>query len=36
MEMAGQPVGDPRLPLVPATEAERQVIRRALEDAGVL
>jgi 4-hydroxy-tetrahydrodipicolinate synthase len=36
MEMAGQPVGDPRLPLVPATEPEREVIRRALEDAGVL
>jgi 4-hydroxy-tetrahydrodipicolinate synthase len=36
MAMAGQPVGDPRLPLVPASDAERETIRRALEDAGVL
>jgi 4-hydroxy-tetrahydrodipicolinate synthase len=36
MEMIGQPVGDPRLPLVPANEAERATIRGALEDAGVL
>jgi 4-hydroxy-tetrahydrodipicolinate synthase len=36
MEMAGQPVGEPRLPLVPASDAERETIRRALEDAGVL
>jgi len=36
MAMAGQPVGDPRLPLVPATEAEQATIRRALEDSGVL
>ena len=36
MEMAGQPVGNPRLPLVPASDAERETIRRALEDAGVL
>jgi 4-hydroxy-tetrahydrodipicolinate synthase len=36
MEMLGQPVGDPRLPLVPATEGERATIRRAMEDAGVL
>jgi len=36
MEMAGQPVGDPRLPLVPATADERTAIRRGLEDAGVL
>jgi len=36
MEMIAQPVGDPRLPLVPANEAERATIRRALEDAGVL
>jgi 4-hydroxy-tetrahydrodipicolinate synthase len=36
MEMAGQPVGDPRLPLVPASDAERETVRRALEDAGVL
>ncbi len=36
MEMAGQPVGDPRLPLVPASDAERETVRRAMEDAGVL
>jgi 4-hydroxy-tetrahydrodipicolinate synthase len=36
MEMVGQPVGDPRLPLVPADESERAAVRRALEDSGVL
>ncbi len=36
MEMADQPVGAPRLPLVPATDTERATIRRALEDSGVL
>jgi len=36
MEMLGQPVGPPRLPLVPATDEERSRIRKALEDAGVL
>ena len=36
MEMIGQPVGQPRLPLVPATADERSTIRRALEDASVL
>lgn len=36
LEMVGQPVGPPRLPLVPATEDERARIRRALVDAGVL
>lgn len=36
MEMIGQPVGPPRLPLVPATDDERSRIREALEDAGVL
>jgi len=36
LEMAGQPVGPPRLPLVPATDDERAAIRRAMEDAGVL
>jgi 4-hydroxy-tetrahydrodipicolinate synthase len=36
LEMIGQPVGPPRLPLVPATEDERAVIRKALVDAGVL
>jgi 4-hydroxy-tetrahydrodipicolinate synthase len=36
LEMAGQPVGPPRLPLVPATEDERVRIRQAMTDAGVL
>ncbi len=36
MDMVGQPVGNPRLPLVPATDGERATIRRAMEDAGVL
>jgi 4-hydroxy-tetrahydrodipicolinate synthase len=36
MAMVGQPVGDPRLPLVPATDQERERIRRAMEDAGAL
>jgi 4-hydroxy-tetrahydrodipicolinate synthase len=34
--MVGLPGGDPRLPLVPATPDERERIRRALEDAGLL
>lgn len=36
MEMVGQPVGPPRLPLVPATDEERARIRQALVDSGVL
>jgi 4-hydroxy-tetrahydrodipicolinate synthase len=36
MDMIGQPVGPPRLPLVPATDGERATIRRAMEEAGVL
>jgi len=36
LEMLGQPVGSPRLPLIPATEDERAVVRRAMEAAGVL
>ena len=36
LEMVGQPAGPPRLPLVPANEGERAVIRRALEETGVL
>lgn len=36
LEMLGRPVGSPRLPLVPATAEERDRIRRALEDAGLL
>jgi 4-hydroxy-tetrahydrodipicolinate synthase len=36
LDMLGRPVGSPRLPLVPATAEERDRIRRALEDAGLL
>ena len=36
LEMAGRPVGPPRLPLVPASPEERGVIERALRDAGVI
>jgi 4-hydroxy-tetrahydrodipicolinate synthase len=36
LELAGQPVGPPRLPLVPATDDERVRIRQAMTDAGVL
>jgi len=36
MQMVGQPVGPPRLPLVPATDDERARIRQALVDSGVL
>jgi 4-hydroxy-tetrahydrodipicolinate synthase len=36
LQIAGRPVGEPRLPLVPATEPERALIRRSMEDAGVL
>ena len=36
LEMAGHPVGPPRLPLVPATDDERARIRQAMVDAGVL
>jgi 4-hydroxy-tetrahydrodipicolinate synthase len=36
LEIAGRPVGPPRLPLVPATEEERAVLRKAMEDAGIL
>ena len=34
--MVGHPVGPPRLPLVPATAEERERIRKALVDAGLL
>jgi 4-hydroxy-tetrahydrodipicolinate synthase len=34
--LLGQPVGEPRLPLVPATDDEVAVIKKAMEDAGVL
>jgi 4-hydroxy-tetrahydrodipicolinate synthase len=36
LEMIGRPCGEPRLPLVPATAEERQRVRKALEDAGLL
>jgi 4-hydroxy-tetrahydrodipicolinate synthase len=36
LDMVGQPVGDPRLPLVPVTDAERARVRQALEDVGIL
>jgi 4-hydroxy-tetrahydrodipicolinate synthase len=36
LELVGRPAGPPRLPLVPATADERDRIRRALEDAGLL
>src|SRR5207245_6574331 len=36
LELVGRPAGPPRLPLVPATPDERERVRRALEDAGLL
>ncbi|MEA2613861.1 MAG: 4-hydroxy-tetrahydrodipicolinate synthase [Chloroflexota bacterium] len=36
LEMLGLPAGVPRLPLVPATAEERDRVRKALEDAGLL
>jgi len=36
LEMVGRPAGPPRLPLVPATSEERDRVRKALEDAGLL
>ena len=36
LEMLGHRVGPPRLPLVPATSEERERIRKALGDAGLL
>jgi 4-hydroxy-tetrahydrodipicolinate synthase len=36
LEIAGRPAGPPRLPLVPASPEERQVIERAMRDVGVL
>ena len=36
LEMVGRSAGEPRLPLVPATQEERDRIRKALEDAGLL
>lgn len=36
LDLIGQPVGPPRLPLLPATEEEIGTIRKALEDVGAL
>jgi 4-hydroxy-tetrahydrodipicolinate synthase len=36
LRMLGLPGGEPRLPLVPATTDERERVRAALEDAGLL
>ena len=36
LELVGRPAGPPRLPLLPATPEERETLRRALEDAGLL
>jgi 4-hydroxy-tetrahydrodipicolinate synthase len=36
LAMTGRPVGDPRLPLVPATSEEQARVRKALVDAGLL
>ena len=36
MSLVGQPVGPPRLPLVPATEDEIGRVKKAMEDAGVI
>jgi len=36
LQMVGRPCGEPRLPLVPATSDERDRVRKALEDAGLL
>jgi 4-hydroxy-tetrahydrodipicolinate synthase len=36
LRMLGLPGGEPRLPLVPATPEERERVRMALEDAGLL
>lgn len=36
LEIVGRPAGPPRLPLVPATPEERERVRAALEDAGLV
>jgi 4-hydroxy-tetrahydrodipicolinate synthase len=36
LEIAGRPVGPPRLPLVPATPEERTKVEQAMRDAGVI
>jgi dihydrodipicolinate synthase/N-acetylneuraminate lyase len=35
MGLIGQPVGPPRLPLVPATQDEIAAVKKALEESGV-
>ena len=36
LEMVGRPAGGPRLPLVPATEAEKTKVRAVLEQLGLV
>lgn len=36
LDMVGEPVGDPRLPLVPATEAERSKVQAVLQQLGLV
>lgn len=36
LQMVGQPVGDPRLPLVAATDAEKTKVRAVLQDLGLV
>jgi len=36
LQMVGRSAGEPRLPLVPATAEERDRVRKALEDAGLV
>lgn len=36
LQMVGRSAGEPRLPLVPATSEERDRVRKALEDAGLV
>ena len=36
MGLVGQPAGPPRLPLVPATEDQISVVKKAMEDAGAI
>ncbi|HEY8531628.1 MAG TPA: dihydrodipicolinate synthase family protein, partial [Limnochorda sp.] len=36
LEMVGLPAGPPRLPLPPASDAEREAIRQALRQVGLL
>ena len=36
LELVGRPAGPPRLPLVPATQDERERIRKVLEETNLL